>query len=108
MTRKLDQGVRRRKYTEGVPQFCNRRVFSALGLGGAGRVVLPYTRVGGCVINFMSEIQELEQNTELEKFNLEKIPSARLHELRDEIDFLTECADNYQERLNKSFTNNID
>ncbi len=74
-----------------------------MALGGAGRSVVLYTRVGGCVINFMSEIQELET-----EFNLEKIPSARLHELRDEIDFLTECAENYEERLDNSFTKNFE
>jgi hypothetical protein len=39
-----------------------------------------------------------------EEFNIDRIPSARIHDLEDELDFLKQCRDNYQERLDKSFT----
>ena len=41
----------------------------------------------------------------LEKVKLDNIPSARLKEFEDELDFLDSCDSGHEDRLDKSFTN---
>ena len=78
---------------KGVPLFCNPRVFSHLGLVGAARFVVQSCANGAGVFK-MSENQE-------ENLNMER----NQKDQSDESRFLSRCAHNHEERLEKSFTN---
>lgn len=48
-----------------------------------------------------------ELDTKLKEVILNNVPSADLHKFADELDFLEQCERDHEDRLQRSFTNEI-